>query len=223
MALINISIVSDSVCPFCLLGLRKLQAAIKLFQQSSPSTQFALKFEPFLLDPTLPTDHGVNKRERYIKRFGGAEKVAAMEESMKARGKEYGINFSYDGNVRQTTDSHRMLWKAYEKGGEKQQLALVDRLFSGYFEHAQDPAEPSWLAQQAAQAGVGSEEEMLAFLKSDEGKSEVAKGISNAQQLGINGVPFFILHKEGEGSKRFGISGAQEPQTFQPVFEKLSA
>lgn len=59
-----------------------------------------------------------------------------MEESMKQRGLNYGIKFNYDGNVRQTTDSHRMIWKAREVGGEKTQLALVDKLFHGYFEQA---------------------------------------------------------------------------------------
>lgn len=101
------------------------------------------------------------------------------------------------------------------------QLALVEKLFSGYFEHEKDPAEPAWLAEEASSVGVGSKEEMESFLKSDEKKAEVAKGIQTAQQLGISGVPFFIVHREGQEQQRYGISGAQEPESFLPVFEKL--
>ena len=116
-----------------------------------------------------------------------------------------------------------MIAKAYEKGGESMQLALVEKLFSGYFEHEKDPAEPTWLSEEAASVGVGSKDEMVAFLESDEQKAEVAKGIKTAQQLGISGVPFFILHREGQEQQRYGISGAQEPDSFLPVFEKLVA
>lgn len=70
---------------------------------------------------------GENKRERYERRFGGKEKVAAMEESMKERGRGEGIEFSYGGNVSQTTDSHRIIEKARELKGEEGQLRLVER------------------------------------------------------------------------------------------------
>lgn len=88
---------------------------------------FSVSFAPFLLDPSLPESPGENKRERYIKRFGGPEKVRAMEESMKERGRGEGINFSYGGNVSQTTSSHRMIAKARELKGEEGQLRFVER------------------------------------------------------------------------------------------------
>lgn len=64
---------------------------------------------------------------------------------------------------------------------------------------------------------------MLAFLRSDEEKQEVAKGIQEAQELGISGVPFFIMNKKGEEAKRYGLSGAQDPETIQQVFSKVIA
>jgi predicted DsbA family dithiol-disulfide isomerase len=97
MALVplSITVTSDSICPFCYLGLRKLQGALA----SSPVTSGAkatlkpeIRFVPFQLDPTLPEDKGINKRELYVKKFGGPQRVAAMEEMMKARGREEGIN-----------------------------------------------------------------------------------------------------------------------------------
>lgn len=49
------------------------------------------RFHPFLLDPTLSTTP-INKRERYEAKFGGKEKVAAMERVMKEKAKNVGIN-----------------------------------------------------------------------------------------------------------------------------------
>ena len=73
----------------------------------------------------------VNKRERYYAKFGGPEKVQQMEQAMIARGKPYGIDFSYDGNLRQTTSSHRLLALAYGLGGEPMQRDLLEKLFKG--------------------------------------------------------------------------------------------
>ena len=75
----------------------------------------------------MPETPGENKRERYIKRFGGVEKVRAMEQAMIERGKGEGINFSYGGVVSQTTSSHRMIAKARELKGEEGQLRFVER------------------------------------------------------------------------------------------------
>lgn len=88
---------------------------------------FSISFAPFLLDPTLPNSPGEVKRERYIRKFGGPEKVAAMEQAMIERGKAEGISFSYGGVVSQTTDSHRMIAKARELKGEEGQLRFVER------------------------------------------------------------------------------------------------
>ena len=95
--------------------------------------------------------------------------------------------------------SHRIIEKAYSVGGEPLQRSIVEKLFKGYFEEAKDPAEPEWLAEQASEAGVGSKQEMIAFLKTDEGKAEVEEGISRAYAMQIRGVPFFV-------SVRLGIS-----------------
>jgi len=121
---------TDSICPFCYVGKRRIEEAIR--RSSHLPLSFNIKFAPFLLDPTLPDSPGENKRERYQRRFGGADKVAAMEKAMFERGQacDPPIRFSYDGNVAQTTDSHRIIEKAYELKGEEGQLALVERCVS---------------------------------------------------------------------------------------------
>jgi predicted DsbA family dithiol-disulfide isomerase len=92
---LTINIVSDSICPFCFLGLRKVQGALAASPVTSgprAALKPEIRFAPFQLDPTLPEDRSMVKRELYVKRFGDPERVRQMEEMMKARGKEEGIN-----------------------------------------------------------------------------------------------------------------------------------
>jgi predicted DsbA family dithiol-disulfide isomerase len=117
------------ICPFCLVGYSRVRQAIKELRSEGVDAVFKLRFLPFQLDPTLPFSPGENKFERYERRFGGKDKVAAMVEGMKERGRqlEPPVEFSYGGNVSNTIDAHRLIEKAYEVGGEETQLKLVER------------------------------------------------------------------------------------------------
>lgn len=123
---------------------------------------------------SAPNYVGENKRERYERRFGGKEKVAAMEAAMIERGKGEGVNFSYGGNVSQTTDSHRLILKARLVGGEKTQLDLVERLFKSYFEEEKDPGEWKGLAKDSVDAGVFANEEEVSLLLTNFVKAMIA-------------------------------------------------
>lgn len=125
-------------------------------------------------------------------------------------------NRVYDGPVSSTHDYHRVLHAAWAKGGQDLQLPLVERLFSGYFEHQQDPGSRTWLAKEAVSSGVFSSiEEANDFFKSDTYDAEVKQGYLNARKMGINGVPFFVF----EG--KWAVSGAQPPAAFLDIFNEL--
>jgi predicted DsbA family dithiol-disulfide isomerase len=125
-------------------------------------------------------------------------------------------NRVYDGPVSSTHDYHRVLHAAWAKGGQDLQLPLAERLFSGYFEHQQDPGSRAWLAKEAVSAGVFSSiEEANEFFKSDTYDAEVKQGYLNARKMGINGVPFFVF----EG--KWAVSGAQPPAAFLDIFNEL--
>lgn len=225
------------VCPFCFLGLRKIQKALStspLTSADSTSRIFEpqLRFLPYQLDPTLPLDHAVNKRERYNAKFGGPERVKNMEEMMKKNGEPYGIHFNYDGNLRNTLLSHRLMEKAYAAGGWSLQLSLLNKLFPFYFEQAGDPGDPTALAQIALDAGVFKTlEEAEVFFAGKEYESEVQSGFQLARAKQITGVPHFeiVAGEDNDNGKesnkqRVGaeIPGAQEPSTFVSVFEQIS-
>ncbi|KAL5483569.1 hypothetical protein ACEPAI_8801 [Sanghuangporus weigelae] len=214
-AKIKIDVTSDSICPFCFIGKRKLDRAIEIAKERGMNAEFGVEFHPFLLDPTLREDEPEDKRERYHRKFG-KERFEGMEKMMIQRGKQVGINFSYEGKVRQTTDSHRLLALAYEKGGQTMQLNLAEKLFSGYFEREQDIGDRDFLSAQAVAIGLfPNEDEAKAWLASDAKRKEVQQGIMKAQAMGISGVPFFVFNN------KFAISGAEEPELFVQVFGRI--
>ncbi|CAO1632012.1 unnamed protein product [Parajaminaea phylloscopi] len=233
---LRITITSDTICPFCFLGLRKIQKALStspLTAADSASRVFEpqLRFLPYQLDPTLPLDHAVNKREKYIAKFGGAQRVQAMEEMMKKNGEPYGIHFNYDGDVRNTLLSHRLMEKAFAKGGWSLQLALLNTLFPFYFEQAGDPGDTQALSDIGVKAGIfGSVDDARAFFAGKEFEAEVQAGFELARAKSITGVPHFEItagRQENssaptEKAVQAEIPGAQEPDVFVSVFKQIA-
>jgi len=214
---LKIDVISDSICPFCFIGKRNLDKAISISAEQNIPLSFDVEFHPFLLDPSQkPGDPPQDKRQRYESKFG-KERFAAMKQMMKERGKMVGIDFSYDGPVSQTTDSHRLLSYAYSRGGTPLQSALIERLFSGYFEHNADVGSPEFLATSAVEAGVfPTKEEAKEWVEGDELRNEVTKGVRRAQMMGVSGVPFFLI------DQKYAISGAEDPELFVQVFDKIA-
>ncbi|KAF8208160.1 thioredoxin-like protein [Mycena galopus ATCC 62051] len=214
---LSVQIISDSICPFCYLGYKQITLAIEAAKKENLPLDFQLRFKPFLLDPTLPMAPPVEKRKRFAEKFGGAARVEAMEKQMVARGKTVGIDFSYGGLIRQTTDSHRLIAKAYAAGGEPTQRAVVEALFAGYFEKEQDIGSHAFLSRCAVAAGVfPNEAEAEAWLAGTEERDGVNRDIAQAMQMGVQGVPFVVL------DEKYAVSGAQGTDTFLEVFRKIA-
>jgi predicted DsbA family dithiol-disulfide isomerase len=210
---LDIQIISDNICPFCALGKKKIEAAVA---QLPKNIRVNYDWRPFALDETLPKP-GVNKMQRYEAKFG-ASRIEGMLKQMKQNGLPYGINFSYGGKVGNTLDSHRLIeWsKTPEQGGGKHTDALINSLFTGYFEQERDISDDDTLIELWTRAGLpATADEVRAFLKSDRLRKEVHEEIQDARNASVSGVPHFII-----GGK-YAISGAQEPNVFLHVFKKL--
>ncbi|KDN52026.1 thioredoxin-like protein [Tilletiaria anomala UBC 951] len=226
---LKIDVTSDTICPFCFLGLRKLEKALELSPYTSPSSASRLfnpeiQYLPYQLDPTLPEDRALSKKEMYTKKFGAA-RFDAMEKMMVERGKEVGINFIYGGTVRSTMLSHRLLAKAHQVGGWKAQLAFLNLVFPYYFEKQGDPGDAEALAMFAHQASIfSSKSEADAFCKSDELTDEVRKGFVRARRAGITGVPNFEMTAQREGNVPVvaEVPGAQDPETLAAIIKQIA-
>ncbi|GAA99093.1 uncharacterized protein L969DRAFT_17130 [Mixia osmundae IAM 14324] len=221
MTAISLTVYSDTICPFCLLGYRKTQLAIEAAKRQHPDLSFSIRYKPFELDATLPVDTPLSKQERYASKFG-KERFQSMEKMMIQRGREVGVNFSYGGTVRNTIRSHRLLERAWQSGGEPLQRKALELCFTSYFENEGDIGSPENLARIGTEAGLfSSDEEALNFIHGSACLPDVEQSLTESRRLGISGVPFTIISAQGM-KQPVGVSGAQEPDTFTEIFTAIA-
>eukprot|EP00002_Diphylleia_rotans_P032990 TRINITY_DN6981_c0_g1_i1.p1 TRINITY_DN6981_c0_g1~~TRINITY_DN6981_c0_g1_i1.p1 ORF type:complete len:213 (+),score=45.44 TRINITY_DN6981_c0_g1_i1:55-693(+) len=203
--LIRIEIISDTVCPWCYVGKRRLEKAISSYSKTQ-QVDFQVEWHPFMLDPTLPKS-GVDKRQRYVDKFG-AQRVEMILPSMTQTGVEEGINFKWGGKVGNTFDSHRAIeWaKKFNKQNE-----LVEILFRKYFEEEQNIGDIEVLVSAANELGLSGARE---FLESPELSQEVAESVRKNRNVG--GVPYFRVNQ------KFSMSGAQPADLWHQIFDRFS-
>eukprot|EP00936_MAST-01D_sp_MAST-1D-sp1_P000157 g157.t1 len=242
---VRCEIISDTVCPWCFLGKRRLESAIANICATDSNAGAGVHFEPlrwkpWLLNPSLGTE-GIPRRNAYLALMGGNErKVASMERKMNVMFKAEGASFSLDGTMGNTINSHRLLAAAGR--GElstridplKLQNALVEVLFKLYFARGQNLAQRDVLLAAAKEAGADTARAAEALdTRVKDGVREVLHDIRDAAAIeGVTGVPHFILSvhlaecpalDEGEGRPliRFALPGAQEVPVFAQVLRKL--
>lgn len=202
-----IDIVSDTICPWCFIGKRRLERAIA---EQPPQEELQIGWRPFQLNPDIPP--GGMDRKQYLEwKFGGSEGAKQVYDAITAAGQTVGIAFDF-GKIPQTPNtinSHRLIRRAAEAG---QQDAMVEALFRAYFLEGGDIEGTESLVAIAAEAGM-NDPDLPAWLESDAEAETVRAEDAMARQIGIQGVPFFII------DRKYAISGAQEPAVFHKAFE----
>ncbi|KAI9847250.1 MAG: hypothetical protein M1838_000964 [Thelocarpon superellum] len=211
----KIQIVSDTVCPWCYIGSKRLVKGIAAYQEAHPGSHdtFSTTWKPFYLNPESPKE-SVDKRALYAAKFGEARAKAAFER-LSALGKVEGINFKFGGKTGNTRDSHRLIQLGKTKNADTQNR-VVHELFHAYFEKEQDITAHPVLLEAGVKAGLEAGE-VQDWLNSERGGPDVDAEVRQAQRKHITGVPHFIIQDTHE------IGGAQDPATFQQVFEKIRA
>ena len=211
-AKVPVTIYSDVICPWCYVGKRRFEAGTRALGLQD---RFAITWKPFELNPDMPA--GGMERAAYRERKFGAEKAAAYDRQLEATGRESGIPFAFDRMARtpNTRLAHRLIWQAGELGSDVQN-ALVDRLFKAYFEDARDIGRIDVLQDLAIRAGVASDTARTA-LEDDTSLDAVLDLEDAGLQMGIQGVPYFIL------IGKYAISGAQPPELWQQALPQIVA
>jgi predicted DsbA family dithiol-disulfide isomerase len=209
MIKIEIDVVSDVVCPWCFLGKRKLDAAMK----QVPNFEYEVRWRPFQLDPTIPPEG--KSRHEYMSAKFGPEKIAEIHARLEQAGAEEGVTFAFDKITRSpnTLDAHRLIRWAQGSG---KQSEIVDRLFTLYFCEGQDIGDREVLLRVADEAGLDAA--TFARLYS-EGVDigTVREEISTAARMGVSGVPFFIFNG------KYAVSGAQPVNALVGVIWKAGS
>jgi predicted DsbA family dithiol-disulfide isomerase len=209
----QIDIVSDTVCPWCFIGKRKLERAL----MQRPDLSFDVRWRAFRLDPTIPRE-GVDRKAYMNAKFGDNPNASAMGDALRAAGASVNIAFAFDRIEKRpdTIDSHRLIrWSA--SGGK--QNDVVERLFAAYFEQARDIGDTSVLKEIAADAGMDAEL-VGDLLAGDDDRQTIEHEDALAHRMGISGVPTFIFEN------KYMISGAHDADKLVRVIDeanKLSA
>jgi predicted DsbA family dithiol-disulfide isomerase len=206
---ISVDVISDVVCPWCYLGKRRLERAIKLL----PELEFSVRWHPFQLDPTIPPG-GIERRDYLTRKFGSLDAIAATHANLTALGEREGIVFRFDAITRapNTVDAHRLIRWAGVAGLTE---VTVERVFRSYFADGIDVGDRSVLARLAADLGMPGD--IGTRLASEEDESEVAAEIEEAYRMGVSGVPCFII------DRRSAVVGAHPPETLVEAISQAVA
>jgi len=205
----TVDVVSDAVCPWCFVGKRRLEAALA----ESAGADVSVQWRPFQLDPTIPAE-GLD-REAYMRaKFRDDARLAEVHQRLKALGAEVGISFDFAAIKRSpnTLDAHRLIRWAGEAGVQD---AVVERLFSAYFERGEDIGDRDALVRIAQESGM-SGEDVKRRLADEADAAEVKAEIERAQQLGVSGVPFFIF------ANKLAVSGAQSAEVLARAMKEAA-
>lgn len=203
---VKVEIWSDVVCPFCFLGKKKIELAI---QKLNAEDKIEVIWHSFQLDPDFPRNTSVPSTQNLSERKGyPIEQVEQMCDQLAIQGKRYQIDFQFDKALTfNTFDAHRLIhWaKTYHKGSE-----LKEALFKAYFTNGVDLSQKENLLEVVKQSGL-DHLQAKEVLESDSFSQEVNNDILRSRQLGIGGVPYFLVNEEEV------ISGAQDDQIFDRV------
>lgn len=215
----KISVTSDTVCPWCYVGHRQLQAAQDIWTKrpSNSGDTFNLRYLPYQLNPHWPRGPGAgsDKIQNYLDKFG-QERAEMIYDRLRKAGNPLGIKFKFGGRTGNTRDSHRLIHLA--KGyGEAVEIKTVEGLFAAYLENERDITDYETLRQVAKDAGVPDEEFQKAIVESDQGGVEVDRGLNEERLKGVAGVPKYVING------RFQVNGAREPAAYLRAFEKVKA
>lgn len=207
---VHIDIVSDVMCPWCYIGKRRMEKALELASDVSVTIQW----RPFQLDGTLPAE-GKDRQQYLNEKFGGADQARNIYARIEEAGKLEGIPFAFDKITKSpnTLNCHRLLRWAAREGVQN---ALSEELFRLYFIEGADLTRSETLIQAAKT--VGMEPERVAELLASAEDSDETKGeIQAAHQMGITGVPCFIV------DNRYALMGAESSERIADVLKKAAA
>ena len=205
----KIEIWSDILWPFCYIGKRKLEKALETFEGKE---FIEIDWRSYQLDPDATSQKGVDVYDYLAERKGQTRDWSIkMHEQVANTAKEVGLNYKFEkAIIANSYNAHRLihLAKKYNLGNEAE-----ENIFKAYFTEGKDIANETTLIAIGKEIGL-KEEEIKEVLNSDKYNAEVKADIEEAQNIGVRGVPFFVM------DRAYAVSGAQPVEVFTETLQK---
>ncbi|MFJ7935038.1 DsbA family protein [Sporosarcina sp. NPDC096371] len=207
----KIEIWSDYVCPFCYIGKRRFEEALK---ETGLKESAEVVFKAFELDPNSPATSDQTMPEVLAQKYGtSVEEAKRMTENVKVQAESVGLHYNFDKMAPANTFNAHRLAKLAEQQGIGAQAS--ERLLQAYFIDAEKIGMEEVLLRIAEEVGI-SRDRAKQVLDSDEFAAEVNTDIAEARQIGVQGVPFFVINR------KYAISGAQPAEAFAEALRKVA-
>lgn len=198
----KVEIWSDIVCPFCYIGKRKFEQALEQFEYEDIDIQW----HSFELQPGLKTDGTKNQYEHLAESKGWTlDYSKKVHESVTEQAKAVGLDYHFDIVIPANSfNAHRLSHLAAAHGLQNE---MEERLFAAYFTEGKNIDDDDTLVALGKEIGL-PEVEIREMLKNDLYADEVKQDITRARQVGVQGVPFFVINH------KYAVSGAQPTEVF---------
>lgn len=207
---IKLDLVSDVVCPWCIIGYRRLRQAI---DAAGADDRIDIEWQPFQLNPGTPAE-GENLRAHIARKYGSSpEDYRRTQAGIEQLGAEVGFRFDFFDEMKtfNTMDAHILLDYAKEAG---KQTGLQLRLFDAYFNQRKDISDRAVLQAEVEQLGMDGEAAM-ARLENTEARERVQTAMRYWQGLGVSAVPTMVFNRRG------ALTGAQPVDIYRQVLTRL--
>jgi predicted DsbA family dithiol-disulfide isomerase len=205
----KVEIWSDIACPWCYIGKRRFEKALAAFPHRD---EVAVHWRSYQLDPTLPDHHDGTELDYLVQRKGlSRPQVSQMFDQVTAIAAQEGLRYDFGSVVvANSFAGHELLHLAKARGvGD----AVKEALLSAHFEHGEDIGDRAVLVRIGTEAGLDAGE-IERDLDAHTWRDAVVADVTAAHQLGIRGVPFFVL------DEKYGVSGAQPTELFAQALEQ---
>jgi predicted DsbA family dithiol-disulfide isomerase len=208
----KIEIWSDIACPWCYVGKRRFESALRQFEHAD---DVEVVWRSFELDPGAPRTRAESQDELLATKYGmPVERARAMNERMTGEARKEGLDFHFERvKVGNTFDAHRLVHLAADSGRAD---AMKERLMRAYLTEGEAIGEPDTLQRLGTEAGLDAEQ-VRQVLATDRYAADVRADEARARSLGISGVPFFAI------DERYGVSGAQPPEVLLGALRQAHA
>ncbi|MEL6420052.1 MAG: DsbA family oxidoreductase [Pseudomonadota bacterium] len=208
--IVDVDIVSDVMCPWCIVGFRQLEQALGLTGMGA-----RVRWHPFELNPTMPPQ-GQNLAEHIAEKYGStAEQSAKNRQYLRALGENLGIQFKFteDSRIVNTFLAHQLLDFALSQG---RQHPLKLALFEAHFTEGRDVSDTETLIEVAASVGLDPEAARNA-LETQARADTVREKESFWTSRGISGVPSMVFNS------KYLVTGAQGVENYTQILRQAAS